>query len=97
MKVWFGVLSIAAALVLSGCSTKNGAVETEKEVALSEVPEAVLTAAKGAVEGFVPIEAEIEEEDGKMWYELEGTADGKTYEIEVTKEGKVLEVEQEDV
>jgi uncharacterized membrane protein YkoI len=38
----------------------------------------------------------MEEEDGRMVYELEGTADGKEYEIEVTADGRVLEIEQDD-
>jgi uncharacterized membrane protein YkoI len=67
--------------------------EKEKEIPLSEVPRAALTAAEGAVEGITLTEAEVEEEDGQTVYELEGTANGKTYEIEVTADGKVLEVE----
>jgi len=68
----------------------------EKEVPLSQVPEDVIAAAQKAVEGINIEEAEVEEEDGVLVYELEGTAQGKEYEIELTADGKVLEVEQED-
>ena len=96
MRMFVAACSMAVVFALGGCTTKNEMVDKETEVALSEVPETALSAAKGAVEGFVPTEAELEEEDGKLWYELEGTADGKVYEIEVTKDGKILEVEEED-
>ncbi len=69
--------------------------EKEKEIPLSDVPQAALTAAEGAVEGITLTEAETEEEDGQTVYILEGEAAGKVYEIEVTADGEVLEVEEE--
>lgn len=68
----------------------------EKKVSLDKVPQKVIDAAKKAVKGIKITEAEVEEEDGRLVYELEGTADGKEYEIEVTEDGKVLEVESDD-
>mgnify|MGYP001820160146 FL=1 len=97
MKTGSFILTIAVAMVLSGCATKEEWSEDEKEIALSEVPAPVMTAAEGAVEGFVPEEAEVETEDGQMVYEIEGkAADGKKYEIEVSADGNVLEVEEDD-
>ncbi len=54
--------------------------ETEKEISLSEVPKKAIAAAQKAVDGIKPVEAEAEEEDGVLIYELEGVADGKEYE-----------------
>ena len=68
----------------------------DKEIDLAEVPAAALAAAEAAVEGIRITEAEVEEEDGRMVYELEGKANGKEYEIEVTADGEVLEVEEDD-
>lgn len=68
----------------------------DKEIDLAEVPAAARAAAEAAVEGIRITGAEIEEEDGRMVYELEGEANGKEYEIEVTAEGEVLEVEEDD-
>ena len=68
----------------------------DREIDLAEVPAAALAAAEAAVEGIRITEAEVEEEDGRMVYELEGKAGGKEYEVEVTAEGEVLEVEEDD-
>jgi len=68
----------------------------DKEIPLSEVPDAVMQAAMAAVEGIKIKEAEVEEEDGQTVYELEGKANGVEYEIEVSADGKVLEVEEDD-
>jgi hypothetical protein len=70
--------------------------EEEQEIPLSEVPAEALQAAQGAVDGITLTEAEMEEEDGQVVYEIEGTADGKEYCIEVTADGEVLEVELDD-
>ena len=89
------VPGLVVALLLAGGIGVLAKVQ-EKEVPLSEVPEAVLDAAQKAVEGIELEEAEVEEEDGVLVYELEGTAQGAEYEIELTADGKVLEVERED-
>jgi len=68
----------------------------EQDVALADVPAAVIAAAEAAVEGLAITEAESEVEDGQTVYELEGTAGGAEYEIEVTADGEVLEVEVDD-
>jgi len=96
MKMLIVAFAVVAVAVLSGCATVGNLFEGGKEVALSEVPAPAITAAKDAVRGIVLTEAELEEEDGQIVYELEGSADGKTYEIEVTAEGKILEVEQDE-
>lgn len=88
-------IAIIAVLGLAGCSTIEEWTEKEQSVPLSEVPAPVLAAAQGAVDGIVITEAEVEEEDDRLIYELDGTADGQEYEIEVTAEGKVLEVEKD--
>jgi uncharacterized membrane protein YkoI len=69
--------------------------ENDKEVPLSEVPAPAIEAAQGAVEGITLTEADVETEDGRTVYDIEGTANGKEYTIEVTPEGEVLEVEGE--
>ena len=78
----------------AGCGMFDA--EDEQEIALAEVPDAVMKAAQGAVEGIVLTEAEMEQEDGRVVYEVEGMADGQEYEMEITAAGEVLEVERED-
>jgi len=97
MKTWTPILPLAVIALLSGCAAMDELFEKEEEIPLSEVPAPVMTAAQGAVEGFVPEEAEVETEKGQMVYELEGqAADGKEYEIEISVDGKVLEIEEDD-
>ncbi len=81
-------------LIPSGLLASFG--EKEEKIELSKVPEAVLKAAREAVEGIEIKEAEIEKTENGIIYELEGTVEGKIYEIEITPEGKVIEVEEED-
>lgn len=91
MSKWI-LLTAVALVAFAGCATLDG----DKSVELSEVPAAVKSAAAAEVEGIVLTEAEVEEEDGQLVYEVEGEAHGKEYEIEITADGKVLEVEVEE-
>ena len=94
MNKWY-LLIVIALIGFAGCAKVLSVIGMEQEVPLKEVPAVVLDAAKGAVEGIVLSEAEMETEDGKVVYELEGTANGVEYEIEVAADGTVLEIEQE--
>ena len=73
----------------------NKEKEEGKDIPVSQVPKAAMDAAQDAAKGVNLTEAEVEEENGRTVYSLEGKADGKEYEIEVTADGKVLEVKQE--
>ncbi len=95
MSKW-NVLVAIVVIALAGCAPLEELFESEKSIPLSEVPAPALEAARAAVEGIVLTEAEVEEEDGQLVYEIEGRANGKEYEIEVTAEGEILEIEQED-
>lgn len=77
-------------LSISGCAI----TEKEVDIAVSEVPENIIEAAKVAVNGIVIESAEIEYEDGQEIYELEGKSSGREYEIEISKSGEILEVEE---
>ena len=79
-----------------GAEDDDDGDENEEEVPLSDVPEAVMTAAKAAVPGSVFEEAEREVEDGVTVYCLEGEAGGVEYEVEVSADGTVLETEVDD-
>jgi len=94
MNKWY-LLIVIALIGLAGCAKMRDMIGMEQEVPLKDVPAVVLDAAKGAVEGIVLSEAEMETEDGKVVYELEGTANSVEYEIEVAADGTVLEIEQE--
>lgn len=75
-----------------GSARMKSEEEDEQDVALNQVPPAVMKAALDAVPGLVVSEAEMEVEGNLTTYTLEGTANGTEYKIEVTAEGKLLEV-----
>jgi len=77
-------------LLIAGC------MSTERMIAVSEVPNAVLTAVRTEVPGIEITEASIEEEKGRTVYEIEGVADGIEYEFEVTAHGEILDMESEE-
>ena len=91
MKTYYLIVLIAA-LGLTGCMTTQ---DEETTVPISEVPAPVLEAAREAVKDIELTEAEMEEEDGQLVYEIDGRANGKDYSIEVTADGNVLEVEED--
>ena len=70
--------------------------DDEEEIALSELPEIVRSAAFAAVPGFTLQKAEKELENGVVVYCLEGTLAGKAYEIDVSADGQVLDQEEDD-
>lgn len=91
------LLAISAALVLSACAGyQEEEEENELVIELESVPAEVIAAAQAALPGIDLTDAEYEEEDGLMVYELEGTLGIARYEIEVTPEGEVIEVEEID-
>ena len=84
--------AMLGSLILAGCAIWD----SDEEIAVSQVPTAVMDAAKRAVEGLQIKEAEVEQEGGQTVYELEGKADGVEYEIEVSAAGELLEVKKDD-
>lgn len=113
MRTKDGLAGLLCALPLFACSqvgTYNderdqadrpiGAlVEDDDEVAipLDEVPADVLASARAAVPGIELLSAEVETEDGRQVYDIEGKLDGAFLEVEVTEKGEVLEIEKEDL
>lgn len=91
------VIVASALLTLSGCAAMQEDPEIEEEIELDAVPPAIMSAAQLAVPGIEIDEAEFEEEDGAMIYELEGMLGEQRYEIEIGQDGKILELEEVDV
>ncbi len=87
---------LVPALLISACAMSPEEVENEMEIPLDAVPANVMAAARSALPGIELSEAEYEEEEGLMVYELEGMLGDTRYEIEITPEGEVLEIEQID-
>ena len=66
----------------------------EVVIALDQVPQRVLEAAKAAVPGAVFSSAEMEQEHGQLVYCLEGLLGDERVEVEVAADGEVLEIER---
>ncbi|MCG7910199.1 MAG: hypothetical protein JAY82_10530 [Candidatus Thiodiazotropha taylori] len=68
---------------------------TEKEIALSEIPQTVMNALKKRFESATLLSANTEtEEDGSMVYEIQGKlSDGHLAEFDIFPDGKIEEVE----
>jgi uncharacterized membrane protein YkoI len=88
------ILLLAALFVAAGWSTIAAA--SERDVALSQVPAAVLAAATNAVPGIKITEAELEDTEKGQVYELEGVAGGKSYEVKVSADATDVQVQQGD-
>jgi uncharacterized membrane protein YkoI len=71
-------------------------LKADEEIALDQVPDAVIQAAIAELPGFRITEASVETEDDMLVYELEGEAEGKEYEIEVSADGRILEIDEDD-
>lgn len=85
-------LLVAIGLLTVGPAVARPAAD-EKPIELSKVPAKVMMAANKAVPKAKWMEATTSEEDGKVYYNLDGTdAKGRAVTVEVTAEGKVTEV-----
>ncbi len=62
------------------------------DIALSEVPAAVIAGVEGAVSGLEIKSAEAEDKNGRTIYEIKGLANGVKHEVKVTASGEVLKV-----
>src|SRR5688500_20268550 len=66
------------------------------DVALDQVPRAVLDAAEKEAPGIALDEAKRRDKKSVIIYKLEGTAGGREYEFKIDARGNVLDVEVED-
>lgn len=96
MRCLRAIVLAAILVVSSGCDSIETADRTETVMAVADVPEIVLAAARTAVPGLVIHRVERENERRGIVYEIYGTANGRYYEIEIASDGTVLEIEVED-
>lgn len=79
---------------LGGCTAMQEDPENEIDIDLADVPAGIMEAAREALPGIEISEAEFEEEDGAMIYELEGMLGEQRYEIEIGQDGEIIEIEE---
>ncbi len=84
-------LAILAGILM----TAFAAQAQEKDIPLSEVPEAVMDAANDAAEGITFDSVAVEDMGGETKYGFTGKrADGVEFDVDVAEDGEVLEVEE---
>jgi hypothetical protein len=89
-----------AAIVLGAC-VGAGVIradndDDEENVAIKDLPEAVVAAVLAKFPDAKLVEAEKETENGEIVYEVEIEDGDDEIEVEVTSDGEILEVEVED-
>jgi hypothetical protein len=92
-KLLAGTSLVVVALAAAGWSSVS---ETEVQVALEDVPAAVLNAVRAKFPDARLLEAERETEDGQTAYEIEIDNDGQELEVEISTTGDILEIEADD-
>ena len=90
--VWMG----GFAVLLCIAAGWSYAADDEQEIAIADLPAAVVDAVKAKFPDATLVEAEVETENGKMVYEVEIEDDGQELEVEVSADGEILEVESDD-
>lgn len=87
-----GLVLVGAA----GCAETDRGEGQEVRMSLDDVPDAAREAILREAAGAPVTEVEREDEGGRVVYEAEVTAGGKTREIEVDAQGNVLPEEPDD-
>jgi hypothetical protein len=109
MRLPSTALAALVSLALAGCASSNDNSSSggltdketaeemsagEESVALEGVPPAVRKAAEAAVPGLAADGAAKETDEGKVYFEISGTADGARVDVTVTPEGEVVCIER---
>lgn len=91
-------LALSAGILFWGFQaiTSEGEEGKEVKVAKTDLPEAVRATLEKEAPGATIEEIEMEEEDGKVVYEIEVEIDGKEIELEIAADGTLLEKEVDD-
>ncbi len=94
-RLW--VSSAMVAVVATGIVLLSGpGPAVAEEIAVGDLPDAVVNAINERFADARIQEAEREVEDGEVIYEVEVVSGGTEYDVEVTAAGQILEVEAED-
>ncbi len=81
----------------SSQTAKGSGEQIDEAIALSDVPQIVLSAAAGAVSGGTIIAAAYEDENGRMLYGLSvSDGAGLRYDVKVDAQGNVVKIEDDN-
>jgi len=68
----------------------------DDDIDLKELPQSVVMAIGKRFPGATLLEAEKDEDDDRIEYDVEIRHDGKRYEVEVTQDGRITDIDRED-
>ena len=106
MKTLKTLLLAASVAALAACaSTQDGGSCPMKKAACGSstscstkpcgVPANILAAAQAKVPGFAMTSYDTDTDNGRMVYDLDGTANGRKCEVKVDANGKVLKIDRD--
>jgi hypothetical protein len=90
------VAALAACASSKQCSMDSGSCSSSTSCTKPcGVPANILAAAQARVPGFAMTSYDTDTDNGRMVYELDGTAYGRECEIKVDSSGKVLKIDRD--
>jgi len=97
MKTLKSLLLVTAAVAMGACaSTKSCKMSDDScSTKSSGVPSNILAAAQARVPGFAMTSYDTDTDNGRMVYDLDGTANGRKCEVKVDANGKVLKIDRD--
>ena len=94
MKSLKTLLLISAAAIFAGCAASSH-TSSPATAQHNAVPSNILAAAQARVPGFAMTSYDTDTDNGRMVYELDGTAKGRKCEVKVDANGKVLKIDRD--
>ena len=95
MKTLKTLLLVTSVAALAACASSKPLQRDSGSSQPGGVPANILAAAKASVPGFAMSSYDTDTDNGRMVYELDGTANGRQCEIKVDASGKVLKIDRD--
>jgi uncharacterized membrane protein YkoI len=95
MKTLKTLLLVTSVAALAACASSKPLHSDSSSSQSGGVPANILAAAKSSVPGFAMTSYDTDTDNGRMVYELDGTANGRRYEMDILADGRVLRIERD--
>lgn len=95
MKTLKTLLLVTSVAALAACASSKPLQRDPGSSLPAGVPANILAAAQARVPGFAMTSYDTDTDNGRMVYELDGTAYGRECEIKVDATGKVLKIDRD--
>jgi uncharacterized membrane protein YkoI len=95
MKTLKTLLLVTSVAALAACASSKPLHSDSSSSQSGGVPANILAAAKSSVPGFAMTSYDTDTDNGRMVYDLDGTAKGRQCEVKVDANGKVLKIDRD--